>query len=202
MSAFPMLHRMLLVALVLAMLPLAVSAQGNSDSAHACQKGGWQTLARSERATLAFASEDECVAYGAHGGTLVAVQADDDNDGVGNLDDNCPSTANPGQEDADGDGIGNACESVSLIWQFAPVGDGTCTAAIAIHDLFPLDDVYLITFTNNSLFFESSAFVPNSDGSYVYPLRHVVSPGDVVGVDVDSNRWGTRIITVFDTAAC
>ena len=36
---------------------------------------------------------------------------DDDNDGIENVLDNCPETANPGQEDLDHDGIGNACES-------------------------------------------------------------------------------------------
>lgn len=36
--------------------------------------------------------------------------ADDDLDGVGDADDNCPTTANPGQEDDNDDGIGDACE--------------------------------------------------------------------------------------------
>ena len=35
---------------------------------------------------------------------------DDDLDGVGNLCDNCPNTANPGQEDTDGDTLGDACD--------------------------------------------------------------------------------------------
>jgi hypothetical protein len=41
---------------------------GNSAAAHACQNGGWQNLVTSTGAT--FASEDECVAYAAHGGVL------------------------------------------------------------------------------------------------------------------------------------
>lgn len=36
---------------------------------------------------------------------------DGDDDGVENVVDNCPETANPEQSDLDGDGIGNACES-------------------------------------------------------------------------------------------
>jgi hypothetical protein len=35
---------------------------------------------------------------------------DQDGDGVPDISDNCPSVANPGQENADGDGFGNACE--------------------------------------------------------------------------------------------
>ncbi|HEX6101161.1 MAG TPA: hypothetical protein VF432_32900 [Thermoanaerobaculia bacterium] len=36
---------------------------------------------------------------------------DNDGDGVANAYDNCPSTANPGQQDCDGDGTGDACDS-------------------------------------------------------------------------------------------
>jgi Tol biopolymer transport system component len=36
--------------------------------------------------------------------------ADGDGDGVPDVNDNCPSVANPGQEDADGDGQGDACD--------------------------------------------------------------------------------------------
>ena len=61
----------LLVAAVTAAIavPLALAGGGNSDNAKQCQKGGWQNLVRQENGT-GFNNQDECVAYGAHGGVL------------------------------------------------------------------------------------------------------------------------------------
>src|SRR5918998_264124 len=41
---------------------------GNSANAKQCQKGGWQNLMGGDGTT--FASEEECVAFAAKGGTL------------------------------------------------------------------------------------------------------------------------------------
>ncbi|MBW3664437.1 MAG: tandem-95 repeat protein [Actinobacteria bacterium] len=52
------------------------------------------------------------------GGTATAVVRvlvrDADGDGVGDLDDNCPETANTDQSDADGDGTGDVCDDDSV----------------------------------------------------------------------------------------
>jgi hypothetical protein len=48
----------------------ATGGGGNSAAAKACQKGGWQTLYRSDGTS--FANEDECVSYAAKGGTPVS----------------------------------------------------------------------------------------------------------------------------------
>ena len=40
-----------------------------------------------------------------------SILTDTDNDGVADLEDNCPVDANPGQEDADGDTLGDVCDA-------------------------------------------------------------------------------------------
>ena len=40
---------------------------------------------------------------------------DSDNDGVPNVNDNCPYTPNPGQEDADDDQIGDVCDNCPAV---------------------------------------------------------------------------------------
>ena len=57
------------IALVLPAAPAAAKGNGgNSASAKTCQKGGWEQYVTS--AGAAFASEKECTAYAAKGGTL------------------------------------------------------------------------------------------------------------------------------------
>ncbi len=54
--------------------PAGAAARGNNAAARACQKGGWQTAQTSTGG--AFTSEDDCVSYGAHGGTVFTPQVD------------------------------------------------------------------------------------------------------------------------------
>ena len=42
---------------------------------------------------------------------LQILSNDIDNDGIKNVDDNCPETANPNQTDSDNDGVGDMCDS-------------------------------------------------------------------------------------------
>ncbi len=51
---------------------------------------------------------------------------DEDEDGISDDEDNCPSTPNPNQEDSDGDGIGDACDSCPNDPDNDVDGDGFC----------------------------------------------------------------------------
>ena len=52
------------------------------------------------------------------GGEPLAVDEDEDNDGMLNQDDNCPLVANNSQRDRDDDGIGNPCDNCPEIPNF------------------------------------------------------------------------------------
>jgi hypothetical protein len=56
------------VAAAAIMVPLAFAGGGNSDTAKACQQGGWQNFTRQDG--TAFKNTGECVSYGAQGGVL------------------------------------------------------------------------------------------------------------------------------------
>jgi hypothetical protein len=69
-ACFAMLSLLVLVAGAVAS-PAAAAPGGKANGVKACQKGGWETLARSGDAGTPFVSQKECVSYASNGGTLV-----------------------------------------------------------------------------------------------------------------------------------
>lgn len=63
-----------------------------------------------EHALTATAYDSAGQALDSHTITVHVGDVDQDGDGVPDGEDNCPATANPGQEDLDGDGTGDACD--------------------------------------------------------------------------------------------
>ena len=67
----------------------------------------------------------------------VILNGDDDNDGVRNEDDNCPTTFNPDQADSDNDGVGDACEPPTPTPEPQPTdlwGDVDCNGEVSSVD--------------------------------------------------------------------
>ena len=76
----------------------------------------WDPVASSDGSALFFTS-DRSGSLGSTDIYMVSLAAfgDCDEDGVDDAVDNCPSVANPGQEDTDGDGIGDACDNCPAV---------------------------------------------------------------------------------------
>ena len=71
----------------------------------------------------------------------IATIVNTDNDGIEESIDNCPTIANPNQEDDDNDGIGNVCENNSVDPN-APLA--RCENGFA--DIYPCNDYDLMAF--------------------------------------------------------
>jgi hypothetical protein len=84
MRAVPLGRMLSMLALIFSVMiasPMSTMARpgdnggpGNSGAAKMCQAEGWMELARYHQPTVGFTSENECVSYGAEGGTLVPLQ--------------------------------------------------------------------------------------------------------------------------------
>jgi hypothetical protein len=116
-----------------------------------------------------------------------AVVTDTDGDGVADDDDNCPTVANPGQEDTDGDGLGDACDPnafAPMVSTAAADANGSEGSALAASGAFSDQDGNgTLTITQVS---GAGTVTPGSDGSWSW--SH--TPGD--------NGSGTVVVQADD----
>jgi hypothetical protein len=131
------MRRTLIVVAVACLALFAVSTAlaasgGNSENAKLCQKGGWMNFVRADGSH--FASEDQCVSYGAHGGTISP-----------------PSQPRTGAEVcASFGGIYQAPNTGQLVWTCSwPITDyGSQFAALEVACRFDLGSNYNVTYTH------------------------------------------------------
>ena len=91
-------------------LPISISLEGESEvfSGSFDLSEGWIDENISIVATVY--NKDTYSVYQTFENSITTLDPDPDEDGIANINDNCPNVYNPNQEDADGDLLGNACD--------------------------------------------------------------------------------------------
>ncbi len=119
----------------------------------------------------------------------VPVVADDDNDGVSNDSDNCPSTSNAGQTDGDNDGAGDACDRTYYI----DLGQSGQTGPDSSGHYW-LDDS-AVSITGGSR--QSDTVTQNSTGIDDYVFETMLVNGGDIQVVKSNLLPGTYTVTLY-----
>jgi len=96
-------------------LPITISSAGESEifSGSFDLSDGWIDV--NVFIVAAVYNKDTYEVFQTFENNILTLDPDPDEDGIANINDNCPNVYNPNQEDADGDLLGNACDACNSL---------------------------------------------------------------------------------------
>jgi hypothetical protein len=190
------------VGLTLGALP-ALAGGGNSDAAHACQKGGYTHYTRADGTP--FANTGECVSYAAHGGTLMPIVPTSISTAL--YRDSIPA----GSTDYDTATLSGETATAGGFVTYSVYSDATCstlvqTAGTVLVHNGHVPDSFVTTFPNPGTYYWQAAYTGDSNnlpsvspcGSEVLTVTPLATPTISTSLYRDTIPAGS---TDYDTAA-
>jgi hypothetical protein len=138
----------------------ALAGGGNSDAAHACQKGGYAHYTRADGTP--FANTGECVSYAAHGGVLMPIVPTSISTSL------YRSSIPAGSTDYDTAALAGQTATAGGFVTYSVYSDPTCTTlvqtagTVLVHN-GQVPDSFIATFPNPGTYYWQAAYTGDSN---------------------------------------
>jgi hypothetical protein len=138
----------------------ALAGGGNSDAAHACQKGGYAHYTRADGTP--FSNTGECVSYAAHGGVLMPIVPTTISTSL------YRDTIPAGSTDYDTAALSGQTATAGGFVTYSVYSDPTCTTlaqtagTVLVHDGH-VPDSFIATFPNPGTYYWQAAYAGDSN---------------------------------------